>query len=328
MKHLAQSGGKLNVEQGAVVVLSTDGAVRALVGGRNYVESQFNRATQALRQPGSSFKPIVYLAGIESGLGPDDIVLDAPINIHGWRPHNFTNRYAGPVTIETALAESLNTAAVRVAQHAGIKNVIATARRLGFSEELKPDLSIAQGLGRRTTLLDRDGRRLHALCQRRRSGGALRHRQHRRSERRQVLYTREPGTLGQVDSDRTKSRSMNRMMSQVLIRGTGKAATFGFPAAGKTGTSSDYRDAWFMGFTSDFVGGVWVGNDDREQMNKVVGGGLPAQIWHDVMVAAHAGRTPHYDLPGACAPGGDGGSPRRRDGHDGLGGLIGQIVGQ
>ncbi len=292
-KHLALNGAKEHVEQGAIVTIAPDGAVRTMVGGRNYNDSQFNRATQALRQPGSSFKPIVFLASLEAGYTPDTMVTDAPINIGGWKPQNYTHKYAGPVTVETALAESLNTATVRIAQDIGVKSIIATARRLGFTQTLKHDLSISLGTAEVSPLeftgvyapFANGGEAVTPY-------GILRVTD-RRGEQ---LYAHEDGTLGQVVS-REEVAVMNRMMTQVIVRGTGKAANFGFPAAGKTGTTSDYRDAWFMGFTADYVTGVWVGNDSGAEMKSVTGGGLPAHIWHDVMAAAHEGHTPR-ELPG------------------------------
>ncbi len=296
-KHLALNGVKEKVEQGAIVTITPDGAVRAMVGGRNYFESQFNRATQALRQPGSSFKPIVFLAGLEAGYMPDTMVTDAPINIGGWKPQNYTHKYAGPVTVETALAESLNTATVRIAQDIGVKSIIATARRLGFTQRLKPDLSISLGTAEVTPLeftgvyapFANGGEAVNPY-------GILRVTD-RRGEQ---LYAHEGGTLGQVVPPEDVA-VMNRMMTQVIVRGTGKAANFGWPAAGKTGTTSDYRDAWFMGFTTEYVTGVWVGNDSGAEMKSVTGGGLPAHIWHDVMAAAHEGHTPR-ELPGLEIP--------------------------
>jgi penicillin-binding protein 1A len=292
-KRLDEVGEKLNVQQGAVVVLGTDGAVRAMVGGRDYSGSQFNRATQALRQPGSAFKPFVYLAGLEGGYHPEDLVTDAPLQIGKWKPQNFTGTYEGPVSFETALAKSINTVAVRIAQHVGAKAVVAVAHRLGITETLKPELSLALG-SNEVTLLDLTGAYApfanggtavlpFAIVSITERGGAQ-------------LYAREGGGLGQV-IDPVHLATMNQMMSQVLIQGTGKAAAFGYPAAGKTGTSSDFRDAWFMGFTADYITGVWVGNDSGAGMKNVTGGGLPAQVWRDVMSAAHTGRTPRY-LPG------------------------------
>ncbi|MBY0510006.1 MAG: PBP1A family penicillin-binding protein [Rhodospirillaceae bacterium] len=292
-KRLSEQGAKLNVEQGAIVVLGPDGAVRAMVGGKDYADSQFNRATQAMRQPGSAFKPFVYLAGLEGGYHPDDMVTDAPIKIGKWKPQNFSGTYEGPVTYEYALAKSINTVAVRVAQHVGAKAVVAVAHRMGITESLKPELSLALGSAE-VTLLELAGAYAPFA-----NGGqavmpfaivSIRERDGPQ------LYVREGGGLGQV-IDPVNLATMNAMMSQVLIHGTGTAAAFGYPAAGKTGTSSDYRDAWFMGFTSDFVTGVWVGNDDGANMKSVTGGGLPAHIWRDVMTAAHVGHAPRY-LPG------------------------------
>ncbi len=292
-KHLDASGEKLNVGQGAVVVLGTDGAVRAMVGGRDYGDSQFNRATQALRQPGSAFKPFVYLAGVEAGYRADDMITDAPLKIGKWKPQNFTNTYEGPVTYETAFAKSLNTAAVRVAQHVGINAVINVAHRLGIAEKLQPDLSLSLGSGE-VTLLELAGAYTPFA-----NGGqavlpyAIESITDRDGKQ---LYVRAGGGLGQVIAPEPLA-VMNHMMTQVIARGTGTAAAFGYPAGGKTGTSSDFRDAWFMGFTADYVTGVWVGNDSGAYMKKVTGGGLPAQVWRAVMIAAHVGHMPR-DLPG------------------------------
>ena len=293
VKQLDESGAKLDVEQGAVVVLGPDGAVRALVGGRNYVGSQFNRATQALRQPGSAFKPFVYLAGVEAGYGLEDMIDDTPLKIGKWSPQNFSGTYEGPVTYETAFAKSINTAAVRIAQSVGPKAVVAVAHRLGITEELKPELSLALGSAE-VTLLELTGSYAPFA-----NGGTavLPYGIEIITDRDgTLLYAREGGGFGQVMTPEALA-VMNRMMSEVISRGTGTPAAFGFPAAGKTGTSSDFRDAWFVGFTADYVTGVWVGNDFGAGMKNVTGGGLPAQIWRDVMVAAHVGRGPR-DLPG------------------------------
>jgi len=294
---LAESGEKLDVAQGAIVVLSTDGAVRAMVGGRDYNDSQFNRATQALRQPGSAFKPFVYLAGVEAGYGLDDMVTDAPLKIGKWRPQNFSGTYEGPVTYETAFAKSINTAAVRVAQHVGPKAVVAVAHRMGITEKLKPELSLALGSAE-VTLLELSG----AYAPFANGGQAvLPYAIESITDREgRPLYVREGGGLGTVVSPEALG-VMNHMMREVILRGTGTAAAFNYPAGGKTGTSSDFRDAWFMGFTADFITGVWVGNDSGDGMKRVTGGGLPAQVWRDVMVAAHVGRTPK-ELPGLQPP--------------------------
>lgn len=292
-KHLAASGKAQKVEQGAVLSLSPEGAVLAMVGGRDYNDSQFNRVTQALRQPGSAFKPFVYLAALDAGYTPDDLVTDGPINISGWKPKNFSGKYEGPVTVEHALAESINTVAVRLAQHAGPKAVVAQAHRLGITADLKPELSLALGTAEVTLLeltsayapFSNGGRAIlpYAITEISERGG-------------EVLYQRQADPLNQVVSDGNVA-TMNRLMQGVIKTGTGKAADFGYPAAGKTGTTNDFRDAWFVGFTADMVTGVWVGNDDGKFMNKVTGGGIPARIWHDVMAAAHQGRASR-ELPG------------------------------
>jgi penicillin-binding protein 1A len=319
-KQLDASGAKLNVSQGAVVTLSLDGAVRAMVGGKSYAESQFNRATQALRQPGSSFKPFVFLAALEGGYKPDDMVTDAPINIGGWKPQNFGHKYEGPVTVETALAKSLNTATVRLADHVGPRAVAAVAHRLGITEEIPAELSIALGSSE-VTLLELAGAYTPFA-----NGGrsVTPYGIDRIAERSgNVLYQRDPDPGAQVIAPDDLA-AMNRMMRQVLVRGTGTAAMFDYPAAGKTGTSSDFRDAWFMGFTSQYVTGVWMGNDSGDNMKGVTGGSLPAHVWRDVMVAAHAGRAPK-ELPGLTpliAVDSDG------DSHgDGLGSLLQGLFG-
>ena len=296
-KNLAKSGAKLNVEQGAVVVLSTDGAVRTMVGGRDYGDSQFNRATQALRQPGSAFKPFVYLTAIQNGVRPEDIIADAPIKIGKWKPQNFDGKYLGNITVETALMKSINTVAVRLAQQVGPRAIIDTAHRMGIGENMSPDLSIALG-SEEVTLLELTG----AYAPFANGGGAvLPYAILAITDRAgNLLYQRQSQGLERVVADADVA-TMDRMMSQVLVQGTGTAAAFGWPAAGKTGTSSDFRDAWFMGFTTDYVAGVWVGNDDGESMKKVTGGGLPAQIWHDVMTTAHINHEPRW-LPGLEPP--------------------------
>ncbi|MDX2144329.1 MAG: PBP1A family penicillin-binding protein [Rhodospirillaceae bacterium] len=290
---LAGSGEALRIEQGAVLVLSPDGAVRAMVGGRDYDDSQFNRVTQALRQPGSAFKPFVYLAGLEAGYDIDDMVTDAPINISGWKPQNFSGDYKGPVTIETAVAQSINTIAVRVAQQVGPTALVNVAKRLGITAPMKPELSLALGSAE-VTLLEltsayapfaNGGAAVlpYAIVEIAEHGG-------------QPLYRRQGTGLGQVMSEENLVR-MNHLLRGVIETGTGVAAAFGYPAAGKTGTSSDFRDAWFVGYSADYVAGVWVGNDSGAFMKNVTGGGVPARIWRDVMSAAHSG-TPRKDLPG------------------------------
>lgn len=292
-RQLEISGLAQNIGEGAVLSLSPDGAVRAMVGGRDYADSQFNRVTQALRQPGSAFKPFVYLAALDAGYAPDDLVTDGPINIAGWKPQNFSGKYLGPVSVQDALAESINTVAVRLAQATGPKAVVTTAQRLGITSDMKPELSLALGSAE-VTLLE-----LTAAYAPLANGGlailpyaitAITDRDG------VVLYQRQGDELGRVIAP-GRVATMNRMMRGVIEHGTGTAATFGFPAAGKTGTSSDFRDAWFVGYSAELVTGVWVGNDDGGFMKAVTGGGVPARVWHDVMASAHKDHQP-IDLPG------------------------------
>ncbi|WP_298255881.1 transglycosylase domain-containing protein [Bradyrhizobium sp.] len=286
---LAAKSVKYNVSQGALVAMSPDGAVRAMVGGRNYSESQYNRAVTAKRQPGSAFKPFVYLTAIESGLTPDTVRQDAPLDIKGWKPENYNHHYLGPVTLTQALAMSLNTVAVRLGLEVGPKNVVRTAHRLGISSKLEPNASIALGTSE-VSMVELVGAyvpfanggfgisphvvtRIHTLDGK-------------------ILYVRPADQLGQV-IDPHYVAMMNAMMQETLLSGTAhKAELPGWQAAGKTGTSQDFRDAWFIGYTANLVTGVWLGNDDDSPTKKATGGGLPVEIWTRFMKAAHQGVTP------------------------------------
>jgi penicillin-binding protein 1A len=283
---------KLKASQGAMVSMTLDGAVRAMVGGRDYADSQFNRATQGERQPGSSFKPFVYLAALERGLRPDSLVDDAPIHMGNWSPENFEPGFRGMIPARQALAESINTAAVRVLDFAGIDNVRNLARRLGIGEPIPRDLSIALGTCD-VTLLEMTG----AYAAFANGGtGVLPHVIERITDGAgKVLYERHGGGPGQIAPPEPVAE-LNSMMMDVIAYGTGKSAKLDRPAAGKTGTSQDYRNAWFIGFTADLVTGVWFGNDDNSSMKKVTGGMLPARTWHEFMVAAEANQ-PIRDLP-------------------------------
>ncbi len=288
---LAKQNGH-DVSQAALVTLAYDGAVRAMVGGRNYRESQFNRATQAMRQPGSAFKPIVYLAAIEQGLSPDDVIQDEPIRLGGWAPENFDGKYRGPVTAREALAESINTVAVRVFMRAGAEHVIETARALGVTSPLERDPALALGASEVTPL------ELTSVYAAIAAGGRaiapygikeIRNRQG------QVLY-RHPDVRLPQTVDESAVKTLVGMMEEVVRSGTGKRAALGDrTVAGKTGTSSDYRDAWFLGFTGNLTTGVWLGNDDNSPMRKIVGGSLPAELWHDYMAEAE-GALPSRSL--------------------------------
>lgn len=280
---LAKNGEAKKVSEAALVSVAPDGAVKALTGGRNYGQSQFNRATQAMRQPGSSFKPIVYLTGIERGLSPDEIVMDEPIKIGKYAPHNYDGKYLGPISVRHALAESINSVAVRLLDRYGVGNVIQTAESLGIASPLERDAALALGASVLTPL------ELTAVYASLASGGkaimpyAIKE---IRSRSNQVLYRHNDVSPPQV-VDAGAVAVLTNMMEDVIRWGTGKGASLGSrPAAGKTGTTSDYRDAWFAGFTADYTTVVWMGNDDNSSMKKVTGGSLPAMLWRAYMADA------------------------------------------
>jgi penicillin-binding protein 1A len=296
---LAAKSVKFNVSQGALVAMTPDGAVRAMVGGRNYSDSQFNRAVTAKRQPGSAFKPFVYLTAIEAGLTPDTIRQDAPVNVKGWKPENFEHEYLGAVTLTQALAMSLNTVAVRLGLEVGPKNVVRTAHRLGISSKLEANASIALGTSE-VSLTELVGAYVPF------SNGGLGVSPHVvlriRTAEGKVLYARPSDQLGQVIDPRNVGM-MNTMMQETLLSGTARKAELpGWMAAGKTGTSQDFRDAWFIGYTADLVTGVWLGNDDNSPTRKATGGGLPVEVWTRFMRAAHQGvavaALPYSQVPG------------------------------
>ncbi|MFT4121133.1 transglycosylase domain-containing protein [Bradyrhizobium sp.] len=292
---LAAKSVKFNVSQGALVAMTPDGAVRAMVGGRNYSDSQYNRAVTAKRQPGSSFKPFVYLTALEQGLTPDTIRQDAPIEVKGWKPENYTHEYFGSVTLTQALAMSLNTVAIRLGLEVGPKNVVRTAHRLGISSKLEPNASIALGTSE-VSVVEMVG----AYAPFANGGFAVSPHVVRRIKTidGKLLYMRQPDERNPVVEPRYVAM-MNAMMRETLISGTAKKAEIpGWPAAGKTGTSQDYRDAWFIGYTSNLVTGVWLGNDDNSPTKKATGGGLPVEVWSRFMRAAHEG-VPVANLPGS-----------------------------
>jgi len=296
---LEQEGAKSGVGEAALVAMSPDGAIRALVGGRNYGQSQFNRATQALRQPGSAFKPFVYLAGLEAGLRPDDHMNDAPVSIGGWQPHNYTGRYLGSIALSEALAQSINTVAVQVEMRAGISRVAAAAHRLGIASDLTTDASLALGTSD-VTLME-----LTSAYAAFASGGigALPYGVVSIQDKHGApIFRRQGSGAGRVIAPEI-AHEMVEMLSGVLTHGTGKSAAFDHPAAGKTGTTQEYRDALFVGFTADTVAGVWLGNDDNTPMNRVTGGSLPAKIWRNFMVEATKTQAPR-PLPSAPQPSG------------------------
>jgi penicillin-binding protein 1A len=293
-KHLAAQGRKLKASQGAMVLLDANGAVKALVGGKSYKRSQYNRATKALRQPGSAFKPFVYLAAVEAGYGPRSVERDEPIRIGTWEPENYRHKYLGEVTLQQAMAQSLNTVAAKLAVRVGPQTVADVAHRMGITSHLGNDASIALGTSE-VTLLDLTS----AFTPFANGGYAVQPYVVKRITTRdgKVLYERKGDGFGQAVSPQALG-AMNSMMRAVVNEGTAKTARIrGFDVAGKTGTSQDYRDAWFIGYTTHYVGGVWVGNDDNSPTKKVTGGSIPAAIWRDVMVEALAGLSPEI-LPG------------------------------
>jgi penicillin-binding protein 1A len=306
---LAQKGDRLGISQGAIVAMTPDGVVRALVGGRNYGDSQFNRAIAAKRQPGSAFKPFVYLTALERGLTPDTVRQDAPIAVKGWKPENFEHEYLGPVTLTQALANSLNTVSVRLTLEVGPEAVVRTAYRLGIDSMLEPNASIALGTSEVSVI-----EMVSAYATFANGGLAVcPHVIERvRGADGKTLYTRAPQTLGRIVDPRYVAM-MNSMMHETLVSGTARRADLpGWQAAGKTGTTEDFRDAWFIGYTSHLVTGVWLGNDDNSPTKKAVGGGLPVEIWSRFMKAAHQGVAPAtlpglvpagLGLPGLAGPG-------------------------
>jgi penicillin-binding protein 1A len=285
---LRQHGPQYRVTQSAAVVMDTDGNVRSMVGGRDYGESQFNRATDSLRQPGSSFKPFVYATALMNGFTPDSIVVDAPICIGNWCPHNFSPGYRGRITMTTALINSLNTVAVRLAQAVGRDKIVATAKAMGITTDLRITRSLPLGTSE-VSMIEMAG-----------AYGAFASGGYKVTPR---AFTQIISSTGEILYDARRDAQprvrvlpekvvagMNLMMSQVPERGTGRAAKLdGIKTAGKTGTSSSFRDAWFDGFTGNYVGIVWYGNDNFTPMRRMTGGALPAMTWKRFMTYAHQG---------------------------------------
>ena len=282
---MATEATRSGARQAALLSLSADGAIRAMVGGTDYAESPFNRAVQARRQPGSTFKPFVYAAAVEKGVLPTDIRVDEPVKFGTWAPENYSGGYRGPMTVEQALIASINTVAVKLGQEAGGPAIGDLVRRFGITSlPPSPDLSVALGsyevnllqLTSGFQVFQQGGVRLepYVIESIATQGG-------------QPLFTHQPPAAERRVYDIGHASIMVKMMKKVVSEGTARRAAFGRPAAGKTGTSQNWRDAWFVGFTPDYVTGVWVGNDDERPMNKVVGGDLPASIWRRFMVTAH-----------------------------------------
>jgi penicillin-binding protein 1A len=285
LRTLNKSGKKTRTSEAAVVVMKPDGAVSAMIGGVDYQDSVFNRTTQAHRQPGSAFKPFVYLAALEAGITPWETRDDEAVDIGGYKPTNFGGKYYGTLTLADALAHSVNTITVNLAQEVGMRNVVAVAKRVGITSPLQANASLALGTAEVTPL------ELTAAYAAFANGG----------------YHVTPYLVTEVDIgaktvfmrhapvpqrviDHAVNRDLTAMLYGVVVNGTGGYASLhGREAAGKTGTTQDSHDAWFVGFTTDYVAAAWVGNDDSSPTRGVTGGTLPAYIWRDTMLAAEQG---------------------------------------
>ncbi|NBN78484.1 PBP1A family penicillin-binding protein [Microvirga tunisiensis] len=285
---LAEFGQVRRTSEGALVAMVPDGAVRAMVGGRDYGKSQFNRAANALRQPGSSFKPFVYMTAFLNGYSASSIVPDAPVSIGNWSPRNYSRGYAGPITLKDALTRSINTVPVRLSIAVGRPAIMETAYRMGITNELQNTVSLPLGASD-VSVIDMTASYAafasggykatpFAIVEVRNSAG-------------QVLFDRDrdlPAPERILPAD--KVGEINDILVNAVENGTGRRAMIeGVVVAGKTGTTSAYRDAWFAGYTGNFVSAVWMGNDDFTSTNEVTGGNLPAMVWQRLMAYAHQG---------------------------------------
>jgi penicillin-binding protein 1A len=285
-RRLKAEGRAKRVGQAALVAMAPDGAILAMVGGRDYNESQFNRAVQAKRQPGSLFKVFVYLAAFQKGLDPQTTAVDRPVQIGNWEPENYGRRFRGQMTLRSAFAHSINSVAVQVADAVGIPPVIDTARKLGVQSELPAVPSLALGAGE-VTLLEMT-RAFAAIAADAESVEPYAIRAVRNGDR--ALFTRQKSQL-QPASNPAARAAIHDLLASVVREGTGRAARINGPVEGKTGTSQNHKDAWFIGFTNDIVVGVWVGNDDNTPTRGVTGGDLPARIWNEFVTQSAAARA-------------------------------------
>lgn len=279
------------ISQLAVFMSNYDGAVLSMIGGMNYGESQFNRVTQAKRQPGSAFKPFVYLTALQKGWQLEDTILDAPIDIEGYAPKNFKNEYLGEVPLSKAFALSLNTSAVRLLQEVGPQAVIETAASLGIDTPLRAEAGLALGASE-VTLYDL----MTAYATISRSGKSRDFYGITRISNKEdvTLYRHKSKT--QHIGKRRNYEDLIIMMEETMLNGTGKAANIEGFSAGKTGTSQDYRDAWFIGFTDKVIAGVWMGNDNFSPMNGVTGGSYPARLWKDIAIIGEEAEEPSFSF--------------------------------
>src|SRR5690348_12701474 len=304
---LRQYGHEYHASQSAAVLMDVDGSVRAMVGGRDYGASQFNRATDATRQPGSSFKPYVYATALEHGMKPTSIVVDSPICLGNWCPHNYGGGFRGAMPLITALTHSINTIAVKLSVMVGDGNpklgrsrIIKTAHDMGITTPLPDTPSLPIGADA-VTLIEHVGAygtfpnlgmkvTPHAILEVRTGDGKV------------VWRFDRDGPKSKRVLPQHVAEDMIKMMNSVVENGTGRRARLdGIAAAGKTGTTNMSRDAWFMGYTGNFVCGVWFGNDDYQPMNRMTGGALPAMTWHEIMAYAHQG-IEVKQLPGVAVP--------------------------
>ena len=279
-----------------MVIMEPNGLVRAMVGGRDYNESQFNRALDAQRQPGSSFKPYVYITALIQGMKPTDILLDTPYCNGNWCPKNYAGGYSGPVSMLNALTRSINIPAVRTADRVGRQRIVETMRKMGVTSEIIISAPLPLGAADLTVL---EHTRAYAHF----ASGGLSVDSHAAIEIRTPLgelvwqHDRDAAQRTQI-LPRRAVEDMNMMLHNAVENGTGRRARIdGFFVTGKTGTTNAYRDAWFMGYTGNYVGGVWVGNDDYRPTQRMTGGSLPAMIWQKAMAYAHQGVEP-LPVPG------------------------------
>lgn len=290
---ISENGEKRDVSQGALVSIDKSGAIRSMVGGVDYAQSQFNRATDAKRQPGSTFKPFVYLAALEAGRTPNTIRNDAPVRIGNWTPRNYGGKYMGEVTLTTALSHSLNSVAAQLIMEVGTDKVIEVAHRLGIHSALSDNASIALGTSE-VSLLELTGAFVPFA-----NGGykpQLRLISKVEDTNGKTIYD-----FGEITANRVVEPDivgmMNAMLEQTVENGTARKAAIDRPSAGKTGTSQDFRDAWFIGYTTDYVTGIWFGNDDGHPMKTISGGSLPVRAWKSYMTVAEKS-LPVSPLPG------------------------------
>lgn len=284
-KKLLQHKEEKDVDQAAGLVMRLDGAVMAIMGGSDYDTSEYNRATESLRPPGSSFKPIVYLTALENDWHMYSTIMDEPRNYGSYRPRNFGNKYYEEVSLLQALTLSLNTVAVELAHDVGPPKVIQTARKLGITADLESSLSTALGsngipmiqMVNAYAILGRGGSAVdpYAILSIKDKDG-------------NILYKYEPPKEQRQVVERSKVAQLNAMMQSVVQNGTGKAAALPYPTAGKTGTSQDFRDAWFVGYTDKYAAAIWFGNDDNSPTKRLTGASAPAQTWREVMLKAQA----------------------------------------